>query len=285
MTEPDPTALAPVAPAQRQSDQMLLMIERIATSPTFNLEALNAVVALRERLQASESKSAFDRDLSAMQPQLPTIDAKGRVTIFSKADREKPGGPKPTDVPQQETPYALMADINDAVRPALAEFGFALSFRVGQAADGKITVTGILSHREGHREETTLTLMYDSSGSKNSVQAVGSSLSYGRRYATLLLLNISSRAPQDVDDDERAAGVGATITEEQVETLTARLKSADRTPEKFLEFFSKLKKREIKTMADIPAALLNDAIDAINGVVAAVAKKKAEKLNKDDVAS
>ena len=113
-----PTVAARLA-HPRQSDQMLEMIEHIATSPTFNIEALNAVVALRERLQAGEAKSAFDRDLAAMQPQLPTIDSKGRIVVYSKADRDKAGGPLPTDKPQQTTPYALMADINEAIRPVL----------------------------------------------------------------------------------------------------------------------------------------------------------------------
>ena len=232
--EPVEIRLAP-APA-RQSDQMLAMIERIATSPSFNLEALNAVVALRERIQAGEAKSAFDRDLAAMQPKLPTIDSRGLITVYSKADRDKVGGPQPGDRPQQVTPYALLADINDAIRPALAEHGFALSFRIGQAADGKITVTGILSHRDGHREETTLTLPYDSSGSKNSVQAAGSSYSYGRRYATLMLLNISSRAPQDMDDNGRAAGAGeeAALDDADIAYVEKLLKETNADREAFL---------------------------------------------------
>jgi hypothetical protein len=40
----------------------------------------------------------------------------------------------------------------------------------------------VLSHELGHSEETTMTLPLDTSGSKNNVQAVGSSTSYGKRY-------------------------------------------------------------------------------------------------------
>ena len=226
-------ATAPVA-----ADGLLTIIERIATNPNANLDALDRIVALRERVAASEAKAAFDRALSAMQPELPAIDSKGRITVYSKKDREKLGGPTPEDTPQQVTPYALLADINDAVRPALAAHGFAISHRMGQAADGKITVTGILSHRDGHREETTITLMHDSSGSKNSVQAVGSSISYGRRYTTLALLNISSRAPQDADDDGRAAGAQpATITADQAEEIRQMIVGTKSNEPKFLATF------------------------------------------------
>jgi hypothetical protein len=109
------------------------------------------------------------------------------------------GGIKNTAGTVQST-YAKWEDINDAIRPVLHEHGFALSFRV-KRVENAISVTGILSHEDGHSEETTLELPSDTSGSKNAVQAVGSSLSYGKRYTAMALLNITSRAPMDRDDD------------------------------------------------------------------------------------
>ena len=108
-------------------------------------------------------------------------------------------------------------------------------------------MTGILSHRDGHREETTLTLPYDSSGSKNSVQAAGSSYSYGRRYATLMLLNISSRAPQDMDDDGRAAGRGVEIDSEDAAYVRRLLIETASDEAKFLERIRAPSVDEIKT--------------------------------------
>ena len=72
-------------------------------------------------------------------------------------------------------------------------------------------ITAILSHREGHSEETTLTLDADKSGSKNAVQAVGSSISYGQRYAAVALLNITTRGMDDDGEnasDKRKRGYG-----------------------------------------------------------------------------
>lgn len=199
------------APAAVAADGLLGIIERIAVMPNASLDALDRVMSLRERMAAAEAKAAFDCSLSDMQPRLPSIDANGKITIYSKADRDRGRDLDGTAAPIQTTRYATMADINDAIKPALAEFGFALSFRSAQVEEGehkgKIIVTGILSHRQGHRETITLPpMMYDTTGSKNNVQGLGSTLSYGRRYATLLLLNISSRAPQDMDDDGQAAG-------------------------------------------------------------------------------
>src|SRR6202043_3736939 len=66
-----------------------------------------------------------------------------------------------------------------------------------------IVVTGVLSHRDGHAEETTMLLPADISGGKNPLQAIGSSTSYGKRYTAGALLNITSRGE---DDDGWAGG-------------------------------------------------------------------------------
>ncbi|HET9820175.1 MAG TPA: ERF family protein, partial [Rhodanobacteraceae bacterium] len=50
---------------------------------------------------------------------------------------------------------------------------------------------------DGHREETSITLPADTSGSKNAVQAVASSTSYGKRYTAGALLNLTSHGEDD----------------------------------------------------------------------------------------
>ena len=76
-------------------------------------------------------------------------------------------------------------------------------FRIGQD-DKAMTVTGVLGHAAGHTEETSMRLPADTSGAKNSVQAWGSSASYGKRYVTLTLTGI---ATSDDDDGRAAANV------------------------------------------------------------------------------
>lgn len=278
IAEPMPNAGSMVqaqpAPALVGADALLMIIEKIVLTPGANLDALDRIVALRERVAASEAKAAFDRALSAMQPTLPSIDSKGKITVYKKPDRDKPGGPvEGVDVPQQKTPYALLADINDAVRPGLGEHGFAISHRIGQAADGKITITGILSHRDGHREETTIILKHDATGSKNEVQAVGSTISYGRRYTTLALLNISSRAPQDMDDDGKAAGVNAgkpEVTEEEFAALRELLVKTNTTEEKFLETY------EVASVEALSGIQYGQAFTLLNQKVKKLARAAAE---------
>ena len=65
-------------------------------------------------------------------------------------------------------------------------------------------MTGVLRHRAGHEEEAEIELPADASGDKNPVQAVGSTMSYGQRYVTRMLLNLTSRGE---DDDGAVAGL------------------------------------------------------------------------------
>ena len=131
-----------------------------------------------------------------------------------------------------------------------ADHGFTLTFRTGRD-DDYITVTGILSHREGHSEETTMSLPVDMSGSKNAVQAVGSSTSYGKRYTTQALLNLTSRGE---DDDGAAHGA---ITAEQKDEIIELIRKTNADTVKFIEHLG------VGSIDEIPASQFQRAIKAL----------------------
>jgi hypothetical protein len=221
MTAPVPDATAdttplpaPLVPAEEQHspsagapDPILAMIERAARDPAVDLAKLQGLMAMKKDIEADRASIAFAEAFSELQPELPTIDRKGRIVVYSKSDREKPGGVPADAEPIQKTPYATLDDILEAIREPLHKHGFSLRFEHDTATDGRLITTAILRHRLGHAERaTTPPLQHDSSGSKNNVQAVGSSLTYGRRYALMAVLPIVSHAAQDADDDGKAAG-------------------------------------------------------------------------------
>src|SRR5208283_4848434 len=94
------------------------------------------------------------------------------------------------------------------------------------AADSyRIATKAILTHREGHAETAeTPPLLQDSSGLKNTVQAVGSSLAYGKRYALRAILPIVSHAPQDADDDGHGGGTTETIGADEIAYIEQQLR-------------------------------------------------------------
>lgn len=194
-----PVETLPIAPAASESAAILSVIERMATNPDIDPDRIERFIALKERMDKEAARKAFAAALAEMQAEMPVIEENGRIEVRKKDART---GDRTGEV-QQSTSYALWEDINEAIRPVLKKHGFALMFRTGQTPEGKIVVTGILSHRDGHHEETTMVLMHDSTGSKNAVQAMGSSISYGKRYTACALLNITSRGE---DDDGEAGG-------------------------------------------------------------------------------
>jgi len=60
-----------------------------------------------------------------------------------------------------------------------------------------VTVTATLSHSTGHDVTTSMSGGADTSGSKNAIQALGSSVSYLKRYTASALLNLTSHGSDD----------------------------------------------------------------------------------------
>lgn len=221
---------------------LMAVIARAANDPNTDVDKLERLMGLYERMTAQSAKATFTANLAAMQPRLPVINERGAIST----DRGK----------TVQSTYAKWEDINDAIRPLLSEYGFALSFRICRS-DALVSVTGVLSHRDGHSDETTIDLPADASGSKNAVQAVGSSVSYGKRYAAIALLNITSRAPQDRDDDGHSADPNFWISNDELDELVALMDDVKADRQRFLNFL------KIDTLAKLPKSRLKEAISAL----------------------
>lgn len=180
---------------------MFELIMRAVKDPACDPAKMAQLLDLSRQVRADDAKAAYTSALVALKPLLPIIDRRGRIVIHEK------GKEKIDAHVIQSTAYALWEDIDAAITPILHDHGFVLTFRCGStgAPEHRVTVTGVLSHEQGHSEETTMTLPLDTSGSKNNVQAVGSSTSYGKRYTAGLLLNLRTKG----EDDDGQTGGGA----------------------------------------------------------------------------
>jgi ERF superfamily len=216
------------------ADPILAMIERAARDPEVNVDKFERLMGMRRALEAERASIAFAEAFAELGPDLPAIDRNGRILIYAKAlrDRAEKEGPQVFEgqLPQQKTAYATLDDILEALRRPLSEHGFSLRFEHETQAVGdsfRIISTAVLRHRLGHEERaSTPPLQHDASGSKNAVQAVGSALTYGRRYALMALLPIVSHAPQDADDDGRGA-VSPPIDADQLAYIEQQLRDTD----------------------------------------------------------
>ncbi len=183
MSLPEKRENASAPNAGDSGNSLILMFERLATNKDVDVEKLDRLIAMQERIIAHNARSEYYAAFAAMQGDLPAVTERGEIAVNGVV-RSK---------------YARNEDIQDAIRPILQKHGFALSFR-NEFKDGLVTITGILAHRSGHAEQDQFVAKADDSGSKNAIQALGSTRSYGQRYTTIALLNIATRGE---DDDGR----------------------------------------------------------------------------------
>lgn len=189
------TSTAMLAAGEREivtaEPEPVSMFERLVKDPSVDVDKLERLMAMHERMLAGQAKAAYYTDFAGMQAELPTVQERGKTNNGK---------------------YATHEGIVEAVRPVLKKYGFILTFRTTFPDPTTVKVIGILAHKAGHAEETEFISKADTSGSKNAIQALGSAQSYGQRYTMRALLNIASAAEDD--DGQRAGGKVPTETPE-----------------------------------------------------------------------
>lgn len=167
-------------------DSLLQVIAKAARDPAVDIDKMERLLQMQERVQDREAEVSFSSAFAKMQPELPAINMRGQIVHKGNVISD----------------YAEWSDVAKAITPVLSRYGFSLSFKPTEVG-GKVAVCATLRHEDGHTDSSTLSLPTDTSGAKNAVQAVGSTLTYGKRYSAILLLNI--RVEGD-DDDGAASG-------------------------------------------------------------------------------
>ena len=274
--KPAPQTLPANIEPIRQTNLLAAVIQA-AADPKCQPEKMHALLDARDRLMAQEARVAFVTAYIDMQEELPTIDAKGRIEIEAKRAGAK----------KQSTPYATYNEINRVTKPILKKHRFAMIMLPDVGPNGVgVLMRGQLAYvcdtpygRMVHAEQCVITAPLETSGSKNNVQGVGSSLSYTKRYCAIALLNLVSHATEDRDDDAKAAGKrGADVedqsvvlvTEKQLADLSAAIKDCGVGSDTFCSKF------EIEQLSDLPAASYGEAMGACKRFKEAAAARRGE---------
>lgn len=199
-----------------------------------SVEQMSQLLDLQMRWEANEARKAFNVAMSKFRNEAPNIRKTRKA---------------------HNSMYAGLSESVSAVKPLLAKYG--LSHRWSTAQEGgKITVTCTVSHIDGHSESTSLTAESDKSGSKNIIQAIGSTITYLERYSLYAILGLAST---DQDDDGSAAGQSeAYISEEQAATIYELIDEIGVDEKKFLGFMS------AHSIEEISAWQYDKAIAALN---------------------
>lgn len=215
----------------QQADPMLGMIDKVCSDPNFDIAKMEKLVEMRNAEIERQATIEFSKDFAKMQCELPAIEEKTQGHNYK---------------------YAAFEDVMAGIKPVMKGYGFAVSFNINQD-DNFIKITASLLHRSGHKESTSIKLPHETSGSKNAVQAVGSTISYGKRYTLLSLLNIAT-CGEDVDGNTPLA----TINEAQLDEITTLLDDSGVDKIKFIRDYLKT-----DSLKNLPAKNYNKAVNVL----------------------
>lgn len=212
MTDTPKPGLVKAEPAQLATtgDPFVDFLWRAARDESIDVDKLERIMAMKERADAVERERIYADAMAALQAELKQISKRGLMTGTSRK-------------------YARLEDIDEYVRPMLAEHGFSVSYDSEETAKGT-RYTCKMRHRAGFAETKSLILPIDTGAGRNAVQSVGSTTSYARRYLLEMHLNLVKR-----DEDDDGAGGSPPITTEQAAQLRTAFGEGD--PARFFRVF------------------------------------------------
>ena len=204
------------------------------------LEQLEKYMALKEKWDVVQAKKAFSLAMSKFKADPPEIEKDKKVSFKTSAG---------------VTAYnhASLGNVTDKINSALSKYELSAGWTTKQ--DGSsVTVTCRISHSLGHSEETSLTAALDTSGGKNTIQALGSTISYLERYTILALTGL---ATHEMDDDGKGTAEEAKISDKEKSTILDMINSKEVDQAKFLKYMN------CESIESIPAIGFKKAMEAL----------------------
>lgn len=165
---------------------------RYALEQNADLDKLERLMDLQQRWQAEQARMKFTAAVAAFRAEAPVISKDGLVDY------------QPSGKPRVRYRHATLGNVLATIREPMSRHGLSHQWNTTQENKG-ITITCRVTHAAGHYEETSLCAGPDTSGGKNPIQQVASTVTYLQRYTLLSLLGL---ATGDQDDDGRASTAG-----------------------------------------------------------------------------
>lgn len=225
---------------QDQPATMLSIIARAASDPSVDIDKLERLLAMKERMDAKTAEQAFNDSMNAAQAEVRAIGW------------DKQNG-------QTHSAYVTYAKMDGAVRPIYIRHGFSLSFDTGEPANPQeVRFLCYVSHKDGHTRTYKVDMPADGKGAKGNdvmtrTHAFGSATSYGRRYLLKMIFNIVEAAE---DDD----GVSASKQDKRSQAQKAWDETWDRLTEDQRSMLTEFSNQVIKTLGAGDAAAARDQI-------------------------
>jgi hypothetical protein len=200
MSEPARKDLAHVQGAQvvtADAGSLMAVIGRAASDPNTDVDKLERLMGLYERITDRSAEQAFHEAMNAAQEAMRPVAADANN-------------------PQTKSKYASYAALDRALRPIYTKHGFSLSFDTADGAPSDhVRVVCEVAHRDGHKRRPHLDMPADGKGAKGGdvmtkTHAIGAAVTYGKRYLLGMVFNI---AVGEDDDGNSNGGSGREFSE------------------------------------------------------------------------
>lgn len=219
-----------------------------------DLAMIEKLMDLADRHEQNEARRAFNKALAAAKADIPNIKKNRRVGFESKRN----------DGARTDYAHEDLGEIARVVAPILSKHGLSYRFRTHYEPGHPVSVTCIISHKLGYSEENSLPAPPDNSGNKNSIQAIGSTVTYLQRYTLKAALGLAA----ENDDDGKAAGGDGQISEDQLKELIALKDKSGADLEKFCAYF------KVEALPDLRQSQFVNAKAVLQAKVAQAKKAK-----------
>ena len=201
------------------------------------LEVLERMFELDIRSKERQAKEAYYKAMAWWASDAPVI-------IKDKEVSYKAGGGTTS------YKHAGLGNVSQAINTSMSQYGLHASWLTTQP-EGKITVTCTVTHELGHSESTSLAADADTSGSKNHIQAIGSTLSYLERYTILALTGL---ATHEQDTDGITGEPEEAINDQMFADLTSLISEVKANEKAFLKFM------KIESLDKMPISMYKRAM-------------------------
>lgn len=157
---------------------LLEVIARAARDPSVDIDKMERLIAMQERVQARDAEMAFNQAMNAAQAEMRPISANASN-------------------PQTKSRYATFDKLDRELRPIYTAHGFSMSFDEGEAPrEDYVRVVCYLAHVGGHTRTYHRDMPADGKGAKGGdvmtkTHAAGAAGSYGSRYLLKGIWNIA----------------------------------------------------------------------------------------------
>lgn len=176
---------APPSHANSLANSMLAIIDKSSSAGNVSVDKMRAMLDMQMELVRDQRLIEFSTSMA---------DAQSKMVPIVRSDKG------------ERKNYAKLERIDHEIRPIYTAAGFTLSFNSQKQPDGAILMKCKCLHRSGHIENYELEGNLDTEGAKGnanktSIQGLGSSVSYLRRYLTCMIFNV---VLTDEDNDGNA---------------------------------------------------------------------------------